>query len=74
MPHACVLVKTTPVHTESVLQEVRKIKGVRKAFVAYGRFDLVVFARIAHYGETRGISAAVNKLEGVRSTETLPEA
>lgn len=74
MPHACILVKTTPVHTGPVLLEVRKIKGVRKAFVAYGRFDLVVFAEVAHYEDMRKISAAINKLEGVRSTETLPEA
>ena len=35
--NACILIKTTPLHTGEVLQKTRGMKEVRKAFVAYGR-------------------------------------
>lgn len=74
MLNACILIKTVPVKTVPVLVEVRKMAGVRKAFVAYGRFDLVAFIEVAQFNKIRRISAAINGLDGVRSTETLPEA
>jgi DNA-binding Lrp family transcriptional regulator len=47
---------------------------VRKAFEAYGRYDLVVFASSADYSAVRKLTSAINSLDGVRSTETLVEA
>ena len=72
--NACILVKTTPTKSDEVLEESRKLPGVHKAFVAYGRFDLVVFAKSADYSAIRKLTSSINALEGVRSTETLVEA
>ena len=72
--NACILIKTTPVHTDDVLQKTRAMTEVRKAFVAYGRYDLVVFASSPDYSAVRRLTSAINSLDGVRSTETLVEA
>ncbi len=74
MLNACILVKTTPVQTDEVLEAIRKVDGVRKAFIAYGRFDLIAFAKSENYDGIVKLTAAINSLEAVRSTETLVEA
>ncbi len=74
MLNACVLIKTTPLQTESVLQKTVRLRGVRKAFVVYGRFDMIAFAETDDYPEIRKLTGTINAIEGVRSTETLVEA
>lgn len=70
----CTLIKTRPNLTDEVLEKTRKLAGVRKAFVAYGRYDLIAFASCEDYSAIRKLSSAINALDGVRSTETLVEA
>ena len=48
--------------------------GVRKAYNTYGRFDIAIFVEVEDYEELREITTVINTVEGVRSTETLPEA
>ena len=72
--NACILIKTTPTQTDAVLEKARGMNGVRKAFVAYGRYDLVVFASATDYSSIRELTSTINSVEGVRSTETLVEA
>jgi len=72
--NACILIKTTPLQTESVLQRAARLKSVRKTFVVYGRFDMVAFAETEDYAEIRRLTGTINGIEGVRSTETLVEA
>lgn len=72
--NTCTLIKTKPTLTDEVLEKTRKLSDVRKAFVAYGRYDLVAFATCDDYSEIRKLSSAINAIEGVRSTETLVEA
>jgi DNA-binding Lrp family transcriptional regulator len=72
--NACILVKTTPTHTDGVLDAVRKLTGVKKAYIAYGRYDLIAFATATDYPGIRKLTSLVNSLAGVRSTETLVEA
>lgn len=74
MLNACALIKTTPHQTEAVLQRTAKLKGVRKAFVVYGRFDMIAFIETEGYPEIRKLTGTINAIEGVRSTETLVEA
>jgi DNA-binding Lrp family transcriptional regulator len=71
---ACILIKTTPLQTESVLQKTKALKGVKKAFLAYGRYDLVAFVQVNEYPEIRVLTGEINSAQGVRSTETLVEA
>jgi len=74
MINACILVKTTPTQTDEVLKSVTRISGVRKAFVAYGRYDLVAFVSSNDYSGITKLTSQVNLITGVRSTETLVEA
>jgi uncharacterized protein with GYD domain len=53
---------------------VRKVAGVRKAYFTYGRFDIAIFVEVEDYKKLREITTQINGIEGVRSTETLPEA
>ena len=71
--NTCVLIKTTPLEADDVLQKTRKIKGVRKAFLGYGRYDIIAFGEAPDYPEIRKISELINEIGGVRSTETLVE-
>ena len=74
MVKACLLVKTTPVKGERVLEKVKKIKGVKRAFLAYGRADVVILVDTEKYEEVLNITSKVHGIDGVRSTETLIEA
>lgn len=71
--NACILIKTTPLEAEDVLQKTRKTRGVRKAFLGYGRYDIIAFGEGPGYPEIRKISELINEISGVRSTETLVE-
>jgi uncharacterized protein with GYD domain len=72
--NACILIKTTPLQTDVVLEKAEKLHGVSKVFLAYGRYDLVAFAEADGYPEIRKLTGDINSLQGVRSTETLVEA
>lgn len=72
--HACILLKTVPLQTDAVLKKVRSLDGVTKAFVAYGRYDLIAFVQAGAYPEIRTLTGEINSMPGVRSTETLVEA
>jgi len=72
--NACILIKTMPLHTNTVFEKTRNLKGVRKVFVAYGRYDLVAFVEASGYPEIRRLTGEMNSETGVRSTETLVEA
>ncbi|MCW4021087.1 MAG: Lrp/AsnC ligand binding domain-containing protein [Candidatus Bathyarchaeota archaeon] len=74
MLNACVLLKVVPTKAEAILSGVRAIERVRKAYFAYGRFDIAVFVEVENYKELRKITSQINEISGVRSTETLAEA
>ncbi len=72
--NACVLAKTMPTRAERILNAVKELKEVRKAFLAYGRFDVIAFLEASDYQQIRALSGKINSIDGVRSTETLVEA
>ena len=74
MLNACVLLKVVPTKAKVILGEVREVACVRKAYFTYGRFDIAIFVEVEDYKKLREITTQINGLEGVRSTETLPEA
>jgi len=73
MPKACILIKTVPTATDKILERVKKTNGVNKAYSVYGRWDIVAFVD-AEYDEIGKISTIINSTDGVRTSETLPEA
>jgi uncharacterized protein with GYD domain len=74
MLNACILLKIVPIKAHDILDHVRDIVGVRKAYPTYGRFDIAVFVEVQDYRELRKVTTKINGIEGIRSTETLPEA
>lgn len=74
MLDACILLKVVPTKAKKILNTIFKIAGVRKAYFTYGRFDLAVFVEAEDYKKLREITTSINSIEGIRSTETLPEA
>jgi uncharacterized protein with GYD domain len=74
MLNACILLKIVPLKARAILSTVKAISGVRKAYFTYGRFDIAVFVEVADYKELRAVTTKINSVEGIRSTETLPEA
>jgi hypothetical protein len=73
MPKACILIKTVPAASDRILENLKKTKGVTKAYIAFGRWDIVAYID-ASVDEMGKISGTINSAEGVRSSETLPEA
>ncbi len=74
MLNACVLLKVMPTKADAILKTLKTIKGLRKAYFSYGRFDIVAFVEVEDYKELRQITGLINATNGVRSTETLAEA
>jgi len=74
MLNACILLKVVPTRAELILEAVKEIRGVRKAYFTYGRFDIVAFVEAENYKDLRAITTKINSIDGVRSTETLAEA
>jgi len=74
MLDACILLKIVPTKANKILNTISKIAGVRKAYFTYGRFDIAVFVEVQDYKTLREITTNINSIEGIRSTETLPEA
>jgi len=74
MLDACILLKVVPTKADMIIDTIRKVTGVRKAYFTYGRFDLAVFVEVEDYKKLREITTQINGIEGIRSTETLPEA
>jgi uncharacterized protein with GYD domain len=74
MLNACILLKVVPTKADMILDTVRKIAEARKAYFTYGRFDLAVFVEVEDYKKLREVTTQINGVEGIRSTETLPEA
>jgi len=70
---ACVLIKVVPTKADSILETIKTIKEVRKAYFTYGRFDIVAFLEVEGYKDLREITERINEIPGVRSTETLAE-
>jgi len=74
MLNACILLKVVPTKAQAILSAVKGIDGVRKAYFTYGRFDMAVFVEVEDYKKLRAVTTKINGIEGIRSTETLPEA
>ncbi len=74
MLSACILLKVSPTKADDILGAILQMKGVKKAYFAYGRFDIVIFLEAEDYKSLRRKTGEINSIEGVRSTETLAEA
>ncbi len=73
MLNGCVLRKTIPTKADDLVSALRKVECLKEAYLTYGRFDLVAFLQVEDYQSLRRATSEIGSLDGVRSTETLPE-
>jgi DNA-binding Lrp family transcriptional regulator len=71
--YACILIRAMPSKVETALEDVRRVKGVVKAFPVYGRYDIVAFVEVPDYNSIRKISGEISAVKGIKSTETAIE-
>ena len=57
-----------------IVDRAKKVRGVVDAYPVFGRFDIVVLIKGRDFKEIAGVAAKVASVEGVRSSETLPES
>jgi len=74
MLNACVLLKVVPTKADAILNTVKAIKGVRKAYFTYGRFDIAVFLEVENYKQLRDLTGQINDLVCRRRPEKKKEA
>jgi len=71
--YACILVRAMPGKVMTVLEGVKGVKGVVKAFPVYGRYDIVAFVEAPDYNSVSKVSSEINAMKGIKSTETAIE-
>lgn len=73
MVNACVLIRVAPGRLEAVVEAVSAVTNVRKAFMVFGRYDVVAFVEAPDCETACKTALTINALEGVKSTETAIE-
>jgi len=71
MVFACVLICCESGKFKSVAGEVKKLKGVKRAFGVHGRWDAVAEIEAADIKAVGEMALKINGLPGVKATETL---
>ena len=70
---ALCLVRFSGKRPETVLEELKKIKGVQDAFLTFGRFDAVVLVSATDLAAAKSTGKAILSTPGIKRTETLIE-
>jgi len=70
----CVLIRALPGRGEAALEAVRKFPEVKKAHLTFGRYDIVALAEVPNYRAASTLTAKINSLKELKSTESLIEA
>lgn len=73
MFRALVLVKCSYGASVAISSEAKKVLGVTDCYPVFGRYDVVAFIEGEDYKQVKTIADKISALDGVRSTETLPE-
>jgi len=68
--YACVLIRAMPGKVMEVLEAIKRIEGVVKAFPVYGRYDIVAFIEAPSFESISKLSEKINAVKGIKSTET----
>lgn len=71
MVFGCILVCCESGKSKSVADEVKKIKGVKRAFATVGRWDVAAQVQAPDLKALREIALKVHNTSGVRASETL---
>jgi len=68
--YACILIRAMPGKVITVLEAVKGIEGVVRAFPVYGRYDIVAFIEASDFNSVSKISRKINAIKGIKSSET----
>ncbi len=69
---AGILINTHPGRTKPVLENIRKIEGVRYAYAVFGRYDIVAMIDVQDIDRaTATVIDKIGSIDGVVKTETL---
>ncbi|MGB9727041.1 MAG: Lrp/AsnC family transcriptional regulator [Nitrososphaeria archaeon] len=72
MPTAFVLINADSGSERKLLEQIRKMDGVKEAYLVYGTFDIIAKVETKSLEELRKhISAKTRKLDNIVSTMTL---
>ena len=71
MVFACVLISCESGRSKDIAEEVKKLKGVKKAFGVHGRWDAVAEVDVADIKALGELALKINGLRGVKANETL---
>jgi DNA-binding Lrp family transcriptional regulator len=69
MIKAIVLVRIKP--QVRIADKIKKVEGVKDAFHVSGRFDAIVVVEAKELSDIKKIVLEIQKIEGVKRTETL---
>lgn len=73
MVRACVLVRFQRAVGRDLLEKIRAMQGVEKAYFSLGRYDAIVFLNAGSHTALVRTAMRLNAVRGVKSTETLLE-
>ena len=71
MVFACVLISCEAGRFRDVVEEAKKVQGVKKAFGVHGRWDAVAEVEVADIKALGELALKINGLRGVKANETL---
>jgi DNA-binding Lrp family transcriptional regulator len=71
MSLAYVMMNTVPDKMETVLEEIKKLEGVKEAYMLYGVYDIIATINAGNIEELKAIILKIRKNEYVSSTLTL---
>ena len=69
----CMLVHVTGAKGEKVAASARDLDGVEHVYYPIDSTTVILQAHVHAYPDIARLSAAVSRIDGVRSTESLPE-
>jgi DNA-binding Lrp family transcriptional regulator len=68
---AYVMMNTVPDKMETVLEEIRELKGVEEAYMLYGVYDIIAAVKAGNIEDLKVTILKIRKKEYVSSTLTL---
>lgn len=71
---ACILIRVLPGKGSEAIEAVKKFPEVKKAYFVFGRYDIVAFVEAPNYKALSKVTAGINAIKDLKSTETLIEA
>lgn len=70
---SCILIRVLPGKLSTVLNALKGLPEIKRAYFVFGRYDIVAFAEALTYEALSTLTTKANAVEGVKSTESLIE-